>query len=68
MSAPAARFADAAVRLCGQCALMVGWRPDEFWLATPAEVAAIFSATHEPQSNDSVTRDDIQRMMEQDHG
>jgi hypothetical protein len=35
-------FAASAVRLCGQCALLLGWRPAEFWTATPAELASIF--------------------------
>ncbi len=37
-------FADTALQLCGQCALLLGWRPDEFWYATPAELASILSA------------------------
>lgn len=37
-------FADAAVQLCGQCALLLGWRPAEFWNATPAELACVLSA------------------------
>lgn len=37
-------FTDAAVMLAGQCALALGWRPDEFWRATPAELGAIVAA------------------------
>ncbi len=33
-------FADAAVRLAGLAAVAFGWRPDEFWGATPDELAA----------------------------
>jgi hypothetical protein len=41
------RFADAARRLAGQVALLLGWRPDEFWTATPAELATVFAARDE---------------------
>ena len=33
-------FAAGARRLSGQAALLLGWRPDEFWAATPDELAA----------------------------
>ena len=32
-------FADAAARLAGVAAQVLGWRPAEFWAATPAELA-----------------------------
>ena len=32
-------FGDAAERLAGAAALLLQWRPDEFWNATPAELA-----------------------------
>ena len=32
-------FGEAAARLCGAAAMMLGWRPEEFWNATPAELA-----------------------------
>jgi len=38
------RFAEAARLLAGQTALLLGWRPPEFWNSTPAELAAIFAA------------------------
>jgi uncharacterized phage protein (TIGR02216 family) len=37
-------FAAAAVRLAGFGCAMLGWRPDEFWRATPAELAAVVAA------------------------
>lgn len=37
-------FADTAAQLAGQTALLLGWRPDDFWNATPAELAAILAA------------------------
>src|SRR5690606_28252056 len=35
-------FADTARRLSGVTARVLGWRPGEFWAATPAELAAMF--------------------------
>jgi hypothetical protein len=32
-------FGSAAEKLAGLAALLLGWRPDEFWEATPAELA-----------------------------
>lgn len=32
------RFADAARRGCHAAAVVLGWRPAEFWAATPAEL------------------------------
>lgn len=32
-------FGDAAARLCGAATMLLGWRPGEFWDATPAELA-----------------------------
>jgi hypothetical protein len=32
-------FGEAAARLCGFASMLLGWRPDEFWGATPAELA-----------------------------
>lgn len=37
-------FADHAARLSGQVCALLGWRPAEFWAATPAELAAIIAA------------------------
>lgn len=33
-------FAEAARRLAGQAGLLLGWRPEEFWAATPEELAS----------------------------
>jgi Phage tail assembly chaperone protein, TAC len=52
-------FAESALRLCGQCALLFGWRPDEFWTATPAELACILRAQMpddaSPPDHDTIT-------------
>ena len=60
------RFGASALRLCAIAARALGWRPADFWNATPAELMAILA----PPGAASVTlsRDDLTRMMEQDHG
>lgn len=35
------RFADAALRLAGLAGAVLGWSPDIFWRATPAELGAV---------------------------
>lgn len=32
-----------AIRLAGVLARVAGWRPDEFWAATPADVRAVLA-------------------------
>ncbi len=39
-----AHFADGALRLAGQAGVLLGWRPQEFWDATPAELWAVLAA------------------------
>ncbi len=55
-------FSDAAARLAGIAGALLGWRPDEFWKATPAELAAVLGAlAGEEQAPASA--DDLQRLM-----
>jgi uncharacterized phage protein (TIGR02216 family) len=37
-------FSEAAARLAGLAGALLGWRPDEFWRATPAELAVVLNA------------------------
>lgn len=37
-------FADVAAQLAARTALILGWRPDDFWNATPAELLGILQA------------------------
>ena len=37
-------FFKAAARLAGVAGWLLGWRPDEFWRATPAELEAVLRA------------------------
>jgi Phage tail assembly chaperone protein, TAC len=56
-------FEDNAVRLAGLSAALLGWRPHEFWAATPAELATIIAAlSPEPVAADAEV---ISRMKEQ---
>ncbi len=37
-------FSESAGRLAGLAGALLGWRPDEFWRATPAELGAVVRA------------------------
>jgi uncharacterized phage protein (TIGR02216 family) len=37
-------FGGAAAQLCNAAAIVLGWRPDEFWNSTPAELALALQA------------------------
>ncbi len=37
-------FSEAAARLAGMAGALLGWRPEEFWLATPAELASVVAS------------------------
>lgn len=61
-------FAAGAGRLAGLVPRVLGWKPDDFWNATPAELAAIFAAGGEPGAP-PLTRGELTTLMEQDrHG
>lgn len=62
-----AEFARNAVKLAGLGARLLGWTPDTFWNATPAELAA--SLGNEDDSAAPPTRAEIAALMERDaHG
>ena len=46
---------------------MLGWRPAEFWAATPAELAAILAPEEESRAS-PLTRAEMNRLMERDNG
>jgi uncharacterized phage protein (TIGR02216 family) len=58
-----AEFAEAASRLAGAASLLLGWRPHEFWRATPAELAAILAAMR-AETGAALGRTDLERLME----
>ncbi len=37
-------FTQSATRLSGLVSALLGWRPDDFWRATPEELAAVLAA------------------------
>ena len=59
----AERFSEAAGRLAGLAGALLGWRPDEFWRATPAELSAVIEAMAGP-AEAPASRDDLARLME----
>lgn len=60
-----ARFADAALALAGLVPRLLGWRPDEFWAATPAELAAILAPDAAAQG-DPLSRHEFDTLMERE--
>lgn len=47
-------FRTSANFLCANMAMILGWRPDEFWNATPAEIDCILTAA--PQQDRPIDR------------
>jgi hypothetical protein len=59
-------FADAARRCCALSARLPGWRPADFWLSTPAELAMAIADPNAATSLYPPDRMTIARMMERD--
>jgi uncharacterized phage protein (TIGR02216 family) len=57
------RFSEAAGRLAGLAGALLGWRPEEFWRATPAELGAVLDAMLGP-GEVGAGRADLDRLME----
>lgn len=55
-------FSEAAAGLAGLAGALLGWRPDEFWQATPAELAAVLGAMC--PAEEAASSKDLTRMME----
>ncbi len=56
-------FSESAGRLAGLAGALLGWRPEEFWAATPAELAAVLAAMAGGEGA-CATRSDLARLME----
>ncbi|HEX9965947.1 MAG TPA: phage tail assembly chaperone [Allosphingosinicella sp.] len=56
-------FSESAARLAGIAGALLGWRPDEFWRATPAELGAVLAAMIGTQEG-GVSSDDMRRLVE----
>lgn len=61
-----ATFVDAATRCAALAAQVLGWRPAEFWRATPAELAMTLAPLDDLTAVSPPNRDTITRMMERD--
>lgn len=59
------RFAAGAARLAGLAGRALGWRPGEFWAATPAELALILMPPGE-EATAPLSRAECERLMEQE--
>ena len=58
-------FSRTAAKLAGLICRTLGWRPHDFWSATPAEIASIlFDEAGDPTF--SLSRHEIEAMMERD--
>ena len=55
-------FSVAAGRLAGLAGALLGWRPDHFWAATPAELIAILAAMSGGEA--CASGDDLARLKE----
>ena len=58
-------FGPGAARLAGLAGQLLGWRPAEFWAATPAELAAVL--TPALPTAGPLSRTDLDRLMEREH-
>ena len=56
-------FSESAGRLAGLAGALLGWRPEEFWAATPAELAAVLAAMTGGEGP-CATPGDLARLME----
>ena len=60
-------LSSGALTLCAMAARVLGWRPHEFWAATPAELAAGLGLSA-PPAGPGMDRATLQRLMDTDHG
>jgi hypothetical protein len=58
------RFSEAAARLAGLAGMLLGWRPEEYWSATPAELAAVLEAMLPEREGAAADQGDLARLME----
>jgi hypothetical protein len=58
-------FADGAARLGGLIPRLLGWRPGDFWSATPAALAAILSA-EQAAGAEPLSRGEFEHLLERE--
>ena len=54
-------FAEGAAFLAGVAGAVLGWRADEFWRATPAELGAVLGALA-PEGEAGVSAGELERL------
>lgn len=54
-------FGDAAARLCAIAGQLLGWRPGEFWNATPAELVLAMNVAPSADAPDAKTIEALRR-------
>ena len=57
-------FADAAERAAGAACAWLGWRPGEFWAATPAELATALKGLRPADGGEALAGDELARLRE----
>lgn len=57
-------FSEAAARLAGLAGALLGWRPGEFWQATPTELACVLRALAGEEGAAPLTADELARLKE----
>lgn len=57
-------FADCAVRAAAVACGVLGWRPAEFWGATPAELATALRGVVGDAGGDALGRGELERLRE----
>lgn len=64
------RFRDQAARLLPLAARALGWGPETFWAATPADLALSLADPRDPAAAATpITRTELDRLLESDrHG
>jgi uncharacterized phage protein (TIGR02216 family) len=56
-------FGERSVELAGFACSLLGWRPGEFWAATPAELATALGLDH--CSQELIDRASVERLIAQ---
>jgi len=57
-------LAEEAGRLAGMAGAVLGWSPDRFWRATPAELRAVVTAMMGPTGGDPPSSATLARLRE----
>jgi hypothetical protein len=58
------RFSESAARLAGLAGVLLGWRPADFWAATPAELASVVRAMIGGDEDQAAGSADLARLKE----